>query len=74
MNEPLAPHTTEVETWIIELGNDAQVIRKLVTTGTSLAAVRMAKKELRREWHGEKFVDVFRPGCRVFRRFNKEDV
>jgi hypothetical protein len=55
------------ENWHIEFGNDAELVRTVVFFGTSHAAVRKAKSELRRAEPGEDCADIRRPGCRVYR-------
>lgn len=62
------------ETWLVEIGNDAQLLRTLTVFGTEYAAVRVAKAELRRGLEGEHCADVLRPGCRVARSIKSEQV
>lgn len=61
------------EKWHIELGNDAQLIRTVEFVGTAFAAVRRTMKELRRREPGERYAEIRRPGCRVYRRITQED-
>ena len=60
------------ETWEIEVGNEATVTEQFNYHGTSLGAIRAAKRRWRTRGAAETSVVLRRPGCRPF-RFYSED-
>lgn len=60
-----------IETFEIEAGNEAAVVRKFLYVGTETGAIRAAHKTLREARPGERTVVVRRPGCQELRRLDR---